>query len=145
MMSDQIRLEVGHQPWKPSPDSQMVVEYQYYDIPLSGILEQDGQQYMFVCLDGADENLSVWWYTLINAEQRQWMESATTAEEFHERLHTTNFEGWSRLALATQRHGIFDYEDVPDEAEGMGEAFKALLDRLDSLKDEAHHRELAWA
>lgn len=143
-MSDQIRLEAGHQPWKPSSSSKIVVEYQYYDIPLSGVLEQEGQEYLFVCMDGADENVSVWWYTLINPEQRELIEGATTTDEFHERLHRTNFEGWSRIALATQRHGIFDYEDVPDGGRGVDEAFRALLERLDSLQDEAHSREPAW-
>lgn len=141
-MSDLIALDVGRHPWKPTPESELVIEYQHYDIPLTGVIRQGGVEYLFACLDGAEDNVSVWWYTHITLDQRGWLESAATVEEFHERLHSINFESWSRLALATQRQGILDYDDVMgDSAHDVGRAYQVLLERVDSLKNEAHDLE----
>lgn len=142
-MSDLIRLGYGARPWQPSPDAELVAEYQFYDIPLSGILRQGGLEYLFLCLDGAEANVSLWWYTQVTAERRQWLESAPDQQEFNRRLHVTDYEGWSRLAIATERGGIFDYEDVADEGGYLSSALKTLVERVDSVLGEAHDRHVA--
>jgi hypothetical protein len=134
-MVDTAMVHEGCPPWKPTPDSVVVAEYRYYDIPLFGVIQQGDRQYMFYCVDGADELLSLWWYAHITDEQRHQLDTA--GENFEQVSRTMNFEGWGRLALATTNVGIVDYEDFdmdePDGSKGFEVAFGKLQDRIHHL------------
>ncbi len=135
-MSDLIRLEHGRQPWKPTPDTELVVEYQYYDVPLSGILRQHGIEYLFACLDGENETLSLWLFIAVSPGQREALEQGEGS--FAERLRNLPLPGWGRLALVTERIGIIDFEDSDGTPEGVHTALRALQQRFDDLNSDAH-------
>jgi hypothetical protein len=138
---DTVSIQEGCPPWKPTPDSVVVTEYRYYDIPLIGVVEQGDRHYLFWCLDGADEPLSLWLYVYITKTQREQLDAAH--EGFDEVFGKLSFEGWGRLALATPNLGIVDYEDFdvdghqgPDGLQGAVRKLKDRLHQLSALADE---------
>ncbi len=139
-MGDLARLMHRQPAWKPTRDSVPVAEYQYHEMPLVGVFRQDGREFLFMCVDGQDEVLSLWWYVAIESEQRAAIESASP--EYDDLVGTMQLHGWSRLAFATTRLGIVDFEDVKDSEEGAEAALHALQARLDELHDDAHGLEL---
>lgn len=149
-MADLVELARGPDPWQPTSDSELVVEYRHYDVPLTGVLGQHDREYLFMCLQGADEDLSLWWYVPITQAQRSRLE-ALPAEQFDGALRLEVFYGWSRLAFATELLGILDYEDAelsedPVVAEqNTSAAITALVARLDGLTGQAHEMAAALA
>ncbi len=139
-MSDLIRLELGREPWKPTPDSQVVVQYRYYDMPLAGVLRQGSLEYLFICLDGEDEKTNLWLYASLDREQRAALDAA--GAEINTVLHQMPLHGWSRLALASEARGIVDHQDADGTTEGAQVALGALLDRMDELQSGAHQLQL---
>ncbi len=144
-MSDLAVIQHGRPPWEPSTDSELVAEYQHYDVPLVGVIRQGDTEYLFVCVDGQDEVVSLWWFTAIGSEQRAQIEQAESPDEFGRLLEAMPFDGWSRLALATQHTGIVEYVDVEDMAGGADAAHRELLDRVDQLQTGAHELQLSHA
>lgn len=144
LVSDVIDLLHRQPPWKPTHHTEVVAEYQYYDMPLSGVLRQGDREYLFICLSGADKPLSLWWYVGVTQEQRERLESCTP-ETFDDALHLMDFEGWSRLAFATEHVGIVDFEDCELSGDGPETALAAMQARLDELSREGHSRELTPA
>lgn len=70
LMADRIELQLGHAPWRPTRDVELVATYRYYDGPLTGVIRQHGNEYLFSCLDGEADMLSLRWYAAISVEQR---------------------------------------------------------------------------
>ncbi|MDQ1683853.1 MAG: hypothetical protein QOC82_590 [Frankiaceae bacterium] len=132
-MVDTVSMQEGRPPWKPTLDSAVIAEYRYYDIPLIGVIEQGDRRYLFWCLDGADEPLSLWFYAYITEGQIKRLEAAH--EDFDEVFRAMDFEGWGRLALATPNVGIVDYEDfdMDDHPESVRVAIRKLKERVHQL------------
>jgi hypothetical protein len=68
-MSDELRAEIGRAPWLPASDVEPGTELDFYDMPLSGIIRQDGAPFLFVCLAGQDEPLNVWAYARLDSQE----------------------------------------------------------------------------
>lgn len=138
-MSDLIRLEHGAAPWQASHDARVIKQYHYYDVPLSGVIQQSERQYLFHCASPRpDETLTLWWYTGITADERRELEDGPV-EEFNERFRNLDlYGGWCRLAFATQQLGIVDFTDAEMTPEGVAEAMERLQGRLDALGRDAH-------
>lgn len=68
-MSDQIALQVGAAPWNPSDDAVIVDEYDRYDMPTAGVIEQGGVPYLFECVEGVAERFNVWVYAPLSASE----------------------------------------------------------------------------
>jgi hypothetical protein len=64
-MSDHVELEHHHSPWQPTPESKAIREYHRYDAPLLGVLTQHGVPYLFWCLHGVVERVSIWAYVTL--------------------------------------------------------------------------------
>lgn len=144
-MADLAALQHGQPPWKPTLATETVTEYQYYSMPLCGVIRQDEREFLYMCLDGQDETLSLWWYVPISLEQREAIESSTP-NDYDDLLGRMEFHGWTRLAFATPRVGIVDYEDVedtPDGKAGLLAALRAMQARLDRLHNDAQRLELS--
>ncbi len=144
-MSDLAVLQHGRPPWEPSTGSKLVAEYQHYDVPLVGVIRQGDTEYLFVCLDGQDEMVSLWWFTAVSSEQRAQIEDADSPDEYERLLSAMPVDGWSRLALATQHNGIVEYVDVEGVAGGAAAALRELLARVDQLQTGAHELHLSHA
>ncbi len=149
-MADRIELQLGHVPWRPTPDVELVATYRYYDGPLTGVIRQHGNEYLFSCLDGEADMLSLWWYAAISAEQRARLEALSQAD-FANALNNENLTGWAVLAFATERLGIVDFEPVEDSADPemlrtrMLQALDELRRRLQDLSQDAGQLELTLA
>ena len=143
-MSDLVALQLRQPPWKPTPDTEVVAEYQYYDVPLTGVIRQGETEYLFSCLDGHDDTLSLWWFVAITPEQRAQIEGCEHPD-YDQLLRTMNFKGWSRLAFATQRLGLVDVEDVEDVPRGGQHALRALKERVSRMGSDAQELELSRA
>lgn len=146
-MADRIELHEGSAPWRPSPDAELLATYRYYDCPLVGVVAQHGNEYLFACLDGETEILSLWLYATLRADQRAQLEH-TPAEEFTQTLHHLALDGCAMLAFATEGLGIVDSEPVEDDPDPavVGERMRAALhnlrQRLSELSEDASHLEV---
>lgn len=65
-MSDQLRPQQGARPWLPAGDVTSHLLLNEYNIPLAGLIEQDGVIYLYVCLLGELEDVNLWAYALLD-------------------------------------------------------------------------------
>ena len=113
-------------------------------MPLLGVVSLHGNEYLYGCIDGEDETLSLWYYADIRPHQRERFE-AMSPEEFNQAHLNEEFEGPSALAFATDRLGIVAFatvEESPDRAvvrERTQAALAAMRRRLSELSDDADH------
>lgn len=141
-MADRIQLRLGHAPWLPTEDSELAATYRYYDGPLTGVIRQHGNDYVFSCLDGQSETLSLWYYAPIKPEQRLRLEALPT-QEFSKAFSSEMWEGCIVLAFATEQLGIVDYETVEDHDDynvltaRLEQALNRLRERLSDLSSDA--------
>ncbi|MGH3199672.1 MAG: hypothetical protein ACRDOH_06905 [Streptosporangiaceae bacterium] len=70
-MSGHLELQLGARPWRPTDDTRLVTELDYYDIPTAGVLEQRGSPVLFMCVDGHGTNATVWVYAPLQAEEAE--------------------------------------------------------------------------
>lgn len=68
-MSDQIAIELGLPPWRPADDAELVRTYNFYDVPLIGVIRQGGMDHLFACLEGHVAPVSVWAYTRLDEDE----------------------------------------------------------------------------
>jgi hypothetical protein len=61
-MSDQLRPQQGARPWLPAGDVKSRLVLNEYNIPLVGLIEQDGVTHLYVCLVGELEDVNLWAY-----------------------------------------------------------------------------------
>lgn len=70
-MSDQIHLLIGAPPWRPSADSELVEEYEHYDMPTAGVVSQSGCYFLFECIEGVALAMNVWLYAPITHREEE--------------------------------------------------------------------------
>lgn len=149
-MADRVELRLGQVPWRPTPDAELVATYRYYDGPLTGVVAQHGNEYVFSCLDGVDETLSLWYFAPIRREQRERLEALPGAE-FEHAFRDEPIDGCWVLALVHERLGIVAFEAVEDTDDGdvmedhMKAALTALQHRLIEMSQDAEHLEFTLA
>jgi hypothetical protein len=69
-MSD-LLPEQGARPWLPASNVTALTILNEYDIPLSGLIEQNGETYLYVCLLGELEELNIWAYSPLGEAEGQ--------------------------------------------------------------------------
>jgi hypothetical protein len=67
-MNDRVRIQAGAHPWQPSPESELVATYHQYDKPLVGLLRQNGSLFLFRCVEGHADDVSLWVYSAVSEE-----------------------------------------------------------------------------
>jgi len=140
-MADQIAIQDGARPWKPSGGSELVVTYGYYDQPTLGLIRQAGLPYVFRCVDLVDDHYSVWAYALI--EDRE-VAQLSDAEDLQLALAEVTAGKPFTVALAHEEAGIFEWWFI-DELEGSpsildSEAIRrALLPIVTELRNRLTH------
>lgn len=67
-MTETLQVEEGRRPWQPGPDAQVVKVLDRFDVPTVGFLEENGHMFVFRCLDGHAEEISVWMYAPVMGE-----------------------------------------------------------------------------
>lgn len=134
-MGDQIKIQHGADPWRPTDDAEIIDSFLQYDFPRIGILRQGGNEYLFACIDEF-RSLGLWAYTLIDRGDEARLREISQVVVEH-------FESTSRpitLVLADER-GIIHAADFVDVE---GEPFlRSALDSISNSLDElTAHREL---
>lgn len=81
-MGDHIRFEAEQPPWCPTDDSKVVREYDRYGVPLVGVIEQDGNLFLFWNLHGGDRAERFWAYALIEPPELDELDSLEGREQF---------------------------------------------------------------
>jgi hypothetical protein len=69
MMNRQVAIEQGRQPWLPSRDAEEVLVLHRYDMPLIGVIRQDGDLYLYRCIEGLTEASHLWAYTALREDE----------------------------------------------------------------------------
>ena len=68
-MSGQVAIEQGRQPWLPSRDAEEVLVLHRYDMPLIGVIRQDGDLYLYRCIEGQTEASHLWAYSALGQDE----------------------------------------------------------------------------
>lgn len=76
-----IFVDLGVEPWRPSPTSTEVAQLDFYNIPLAGILQdvsiESTQTYLYVCAAGEENDTNIWLYAPISDSERLILESSS--------------------------------------------------------------------
>lgn len=112
-----MKIELGRAPWKPTVDTILLEEYNYYNIPLSGLIQQEevwadmaggpyyGEVfYLFANIVGPDEDVSVWGYVKMTPQQIEDLENLDP-EPFRAKVRTL-MEKPCVIAVMVEGHGI---------------------------------------
>lgn len=79
-MPELIHLQFGAQPWQPGEDSRVVEVYDRHDRPTCGLIEQQGQKFLFDCIEGHAYDTNVWAYVHVSEDQISKLTAAEGAE-----------------------------------------------------------------
>jgi hypothetical protein len=140
-MADQIVIQDGAPPWKPSGGSEVEETYGYYDQPTLGLIRQAGLPYVFRCVDLVDDRFSVWAYALIKDQEAALL---AEAEDLPRALAEVTAGKPFTVALAEEAGGIFEWWFL-DELEGSpsildSEAIRrGLLPIITELRNRLSH------
>ncbi|MDR0346397.1 MAG: hypothetical protein LBI49_25415 [Nocardiopsaceae bacterium] len=74
-MSDLLLPEQGARPWLPAGNVSPIETLNEYDIPLAGLIEQGGTNYLFACLLGEMEDANIWAYARVDAPEIAYLRS----------------------------------------------------------------------
>jgi hypothetical protein len=77
-MSDQLRPQQGARPWLPADDVTSRLLLNEYNIPLAGLVDQDGVTYLYACLMGELEDVNIWAYALVDDVEISLLTSLTS-------------------------------------------------------------------
>jgi hypothetical protein len=73
-----LRVEAGACPWQPTPGAHEIARYRMVkDLPLLGVVEQDGSLFLYQCVLGEAEQVNIWTYTPLLAHERHAIEDAS--------------------------------------------------------------------
>jgi hypothetical protein len=105
-MSDLIDIHIGALPWKPTPDTKLIKTFNYYDMPLSGILTQHGQDHLFRCVEGQVDPSNLWIYTPLEPAD---LELLAEADDLHAALTAITTDGRAvALAVNEESRGVVE-------------------------------------
>ncbi|MGH9091418.1 MAG: hypothetical protein ACRDZR_08600 [Acidimicrobiales bacterium] len=146
-MSDLISLSRGRKPWDPALGSDLVAVYNTYDGPLLGVIEQDGVQYLFECIYGHVESLSLWLYSSLRPGCQQLLESLS-GDAFDQMVKQVQKSAGARLSLVVEGLGIVavadavDFPgDLPTAVHELVADYRNTVERLQSTESEAEDLE----
>jgi hypothetical protein len=80
-VGDQISIRPGFDPWRPGPGADLVRTYNYYDMPLVGLIQQSGVLFLFGCLEGQAETENLWAYSLVGDREVEELEANLSSPE----------------------------------------------------------------
>lgn len=145
-MTEEIRLTRGHVPWLPAEESYLVATYDSYDgVPLSGVLDTKQGQFVFYCIGGEVEDVSIWVYAAADPEMRSRLEdNDAEGQEFTELLRAElAMVPLHTVAVSVSWIGILDSTTVT-EGQDSGAVVQGLLDdvvqRFEAVERGARHQ-----
>lgn len=131
-MADQLHVEHGSRPWRPTDGSELVAVLDRYDMPTMGIIRQAGRLFVFWCVEGHTSSANLWAYAPIeDAEaeelQRTDFDSAEAFDAHFEEL-VSRKPVW--LVFHRDPEGVLFVVGEVDEQEGtrdLWQSFRAGL------------------
>jgi hypothetical protein len=132
-MADTIQVERWHRPWEPAKDARLLETLNYYDMPLSGIVEQHGVKHLFDCIAGHLEHQHLWVYRCLTDQELAEIEEPDTPERLRSVLDDLLSRGPMTLAVADDDDGIWG-STVVDSLENseIRDAFERIIDDFQS-------------
>ena len=136
LLVDSFVVESGASPWHPTRTSHEVARYRSSDeIPLVGVVNQAGSDYLYQCVLGQTEEVNIWLYTPLLSSERAAIEAATPrkADELFARYSRRD----GRLAIAHNSVGVIAVRPLTADSDGtveVGVLFAALRDYLRKLR-----------
>jgi hypothetical protein len=104
-MGDALVVERGAQPWLPSADATIKSVLHRFDIPLAGVIEQHGHDYLFWCVTGHAAPENAWAYAQVNDADIERLTAATSAD-FDEILRDVVGDNACTFAVASSYQGV---------------------------------------
>ena len=99
-MSSDLLVSPGHVAWLPSDEANDLRVHHFHGIPLIGTFtSRGGESFLFACVVGPSDALSLWSYVWITATERDFLDD--TAFESLEQLQMYAY------ALYTNRNALF--------------------------------------
>ena len=147
LLLDAFVVESGASPWQPTPRTRELVRYRSSDeIPLVGVIEQDGSSYLYQCVLGQAEEVNIWLYTPLLPCERDVIESASPrkANELFARFSRRD----GRLAIAHNSVGVIAVRHLKADGDAdaeVGVLFSALREYLRQLRLHVQRLRRGWS
>lgn len=138
-MADQISIQPGFSPWQPSSDAELLETYNYYDMPLEGIVGQGGVSYLFRCIEGQTGPESLWAYTLLEeGEAGSLANLKDQPEALEDRLRSLGQRKPLVIAVAREGHGVVSSALI-EEPDRFDSLLDAAIEAFRSIEGELEH------
>ena len=135
-MSDQLLPQQGARPWLPADNVTARLLLNEYNIPLAGLIEQDGVTYLYACLLGELEDLNIWAYALLSDAEVSGLTSLTD-EDLGAAINEALTHRTPVVGLAAD-HQLVDWVPLKVDAEeplAIAKCFvKQMQRRWDTIK-----------
>lgn len=102
-----VELQAGSAPWRPSDASTLVAQYNYFSMPLAGVIGQGDREFFFECIEGQADVVHHWLYLPLSLVDRARIEAAS----FSEFVSVVDSLNWSvvTFAVATDGDGLLEW------------------------------------
>lgn len=132
-MAELIRIVGWSRPWEPAKDARLVETLNYYDMPLSGIIEQGGNRYLFICLAGQMGNTHLWAYRALTDNELSRLEGTDGPEALGTVMEELLEQGPLTIVVASDEEGVFGATEAPTTQPA---ALEAAVDHIVEEFDE---------
>lgn len=140
-MAELIRIERWSRPWEPAKDARLVETLNYYDMPLSGIIEQGGDRYLFMCLAGQMGTTHLWAYRALANQDLSRLEGADGPEALGTVMEELLEQGPLTIAVASEEEGVFGAAEAPTtERAALEVAVDRIVEELDEYLERSKSR-----
>lgn len=141
-MGDAIHVEYGARPWEPTPESYLVEVLDYWDMPTVGFIDQDGNQFLFWCETGINDDVNVWGYVLVDEEEVEYLLGAS---DFDSAFADLIADRPKVVALHRDSDGIVSVVEVEptsphrkDFAEALETAVRTMEQAVKRIRETSH-------
>jgi hypothetical protein len=132
-MSDQLRPQQGARPWLPAYDVTSRLLLNEYNIPLTGLIDQDGVTYLYACLLGELEDVNLWAYAWVSDAEISQLTSLT-GEDLDAAVNQALTHRTLVIGLAAG-HQLVDWISIRVGAEDPLAIVKRVLIELQRRRD----------
>jgi hypothetical protein len=135
-MGDQISIQQGFPPWQPTEDTELLETYDFYDMPLAGLVLQGGNRYVFWCEAGKTEDSSLWAYLQVDERDLSVLENS---DDLYTGIVAIRGDKPLVVAISREGHGIVSSAllarptEFPTLAKATLEAFRSSESNLEHL------------
>jgi hypothetical protein len=134
---ENMREVAGHRPWRPFDGAELVETWDFYDMPLSGLLRVGPELIVFACEDGELSDWNVWTYVDVAPDE---VEAIARAENVREAIESLRLSHPYAVGVANDAHGLvrlaaidFEVESYPTSIAAAQAAFPDLAPELKHL------------